>query len=46
MQKFNFFIFLFLLSFSLLSCSDDLNNKGKKGDFSFRKCSSCKISND
>jgi len=41
MQKFNFYFILFLLS-----CADNLNNKGKKGDFSFRKCSSCKISND
>ncbi len=41
MQKFNFYFILFLLS-----CSDNLNNKGKKGDFSFRKYSSCKMSND
>ena len=41
MRKFNFFILL-----SLLSCAYYSNNKGKKGDFSFRKCSNCKISND
>jgi len=41
MQKFNFYFILFLLS-----CADNLNNKGKKGDFSFKKCSSYKISND
>ena len=41
MQKFNFFILL-----SLLSCADYSNNKDKKGDFSFRKYSNYKISND
>jgi len=45
MQKFNFYFILFLFLF-LLSCSNNINNKGKKGDFSFRKCSSCNISND
>ena len=31
MQKFNFYFILFLLS-----CADNLNDKGKKGDFSFK----------
>ena len=41
MRKFNFFILL-----SLLSYADYSNNKGKKGDFSFKKCSNYKISNN
>ena len=43
MRKFNFYFILFLF---LLSCSNNLDHKGKKGDFSFRKCSTCKISDD
>ena len=34
------------LFFSLIflgACSDLQSKKGKKGDFSFRKCTSCKI---
>ena len=27
----------------LLSCNESPNIKGKKGDFSFRKCTNCKV---
>ena len=43
MIKFKYLIILFFLLSILVSCSDDSNKKGKKGDFSFRKCTSCKI---
>ena len=39
-------LILFSLGFSfvfIVSCNDLLVKKGKKGDFTFRKCSSCKI---
>jgi len=42
MQKFKFFIILHFFMLFLLSCNDNINTKGKKGDFSFRKCTSCK----
>ena len=35
-----FFSFIFLVG-----CNDPLLKKSKKGDFSFRKCTSCKITN-
>ncbi len=30
----------------LLSCNNNQNIKGKKGDFSFRKCTNCEILDD
>jgi len=46
MSKYKLFIALPILIFFLFSCSDYSNKKGKKGDFSFRKCTSCKILDD
>ena len=46
MLKFKNFIILLLLLPFLVTCSDYSNKKGKKGDFSFRKCTSCKIADD
>ena len=46
MLKFKFFIILLLFLFSLGSCIDNSNKKGKEGDFTFRKCTSCKILDD
>tara|TARA_Y100001970_G_scaffold275096_1_gene375867 strand:+ start:625 stop:765 length:141 start_codon:yes stop_codon:yes gene_type:complete len=43
MQKFKYFIFLHLFILFLFSFNDNENIKGKKGDFSYRKCFSCKI---
>ena len=38
--------FAIFFSFILLvSCNELPLKKGKKGDFSFRKCTSCKITN-
>ena len=34
---------LFFCLILLISCSDLPIKKGKKGDFTFRKCTSCKI---
>mgnify|MGYP007063836087 CR=1 FL=1 len=46
MQKYKLFIILSLFIFIFTSCSEIIEKKGKKGDFSFRKCTSCKITDD
>ena len=46
MKKFKFLIILHFVIFFLISCNDNNNVKGKKGDFSFRKCTSCKVLDD
>jgi len=46
MQKFKYFIILHFFVLFLLSCNGNQNIKGKKGDFSYRKCTSCKIIDD
>ena len=42
MKIFNAFILYFCLIL-LVACNDIPNKKGNKGDFTFRKCTSCKI---
>jgi len=42
MKKMLNFVILFSFFF-LVGCNDLPLKKGKKGDFSFRKCTSCKI---
>ena len=34
-------IFIILIGFILTTCSDQIEKKGKKGDFLFRKCTKC-----
>ncbi len=34
-------IFIILTGFILTTCSDQIEKKGKKGDFLFRKCTKC-----
>jgi len=34
-------IFLILIVFIFTTCSDQIEKKGKKGDFLFRKCAKC-----
>ena len=46
MQIHKLFIILFFVMFFCLSCSEIVNKKGKKGDFSFRKCTNCNILED
>ena len=41
MRLLKFLTILTLLSLVTISCSKDNYQKGKKGDFLFRKCSSC-----
>ena len=45
-DPFGVLVFEILLNSGSLFNHANLNIKGKKGDFSFRKCSNCKISND
>ena len=43
MNKIIFIIFTFIIYLFIISCSINNNNqKGKEGDFLFRKCSECK----
>ena len=37
-------IFIILIGFVVITCSDQIEKKGKKGDFLFRKCAKCNIS--
>jgi len=34
-------IFIILIGFVVTACSDQIEKKGKKGDFLFRKCTKC-----
>jgi len=40
-QMFKKIIFIILIGFILTTCSDQIEKKGKKGDFLFRKCTKC-----
>ena len=46
MQKYKLLIILSFVIFFFVSCSEIENKKGGKGDFSFRKCTSCNILED
>ena len=46
MQIHKLFIILSFAMFFCVSCSEIINKKGKKGDFSFRKCTNCNILED
>jgi len=34
-------IFIILIGFVVTACSNQIEKKGKKGDFLFRKCTKC-----
>ena len=34
-------IYIILVGFVVIACSDKIEKKGKKGDFLFRKCTKC-----
>ena len=34
-------IFIILIGFVVTTCSNQIEKKGKKGDFIFRKCTKC-----
>jgi hypothetical protein len=34
-------VFIILVGFFVTACSDQVEKKGKKGDFLFRKCAKC-----
>jgi hypothetical protein len=34
-------VFIILVGFFVTACSDQVEKKGKKGDFLFRKCTKC-----
>ena len=38
-------ILIFFAIFLVMGCADTISKKGKKGDFSFRKCTSCDSTN-
>jgi len=35
------FIFIILVGLVVIACSNQIERKGKKGDFLFRKCTKC-----
>ena len=37
----NKIILIFFAIFLVMGCADTISKKGKKGDFYFRKCTSC-----
>ena len=41
----NKIILIFFAIFLVMGCADTISKKGKKGDFSFRKCISCDSKN-
>ena len=41
----NKIILIFVAIFLVMGCTDTISKKGKKGDFSFRKCTSCDSTN-
>ena len=41
----NKIILIFFAIFLVMGCADTISKKGKKGDFSFRKCTSCDSKN-
>ncbi len=41
----NIIILIFFAIFLMMGCADTISKKGKKGDFSFRKCTSCDSTN-
>jgi len=43
-MKTKIFLFFFAI-FLVMGCADAISKKGKKGDFSFRKCTSCGSTN-
>ena len=40
-QVFKKIIFIILVGVVTIACSDQIEKKGKKGDFLFRKCTKC-----
>jgi len=36
-------IFIILIGFVVTACSDQIEKKGKKGNFLFRKCAKCSL---
>jgi hypothetical protein len=40
-QMFKKIVFIILVGFFVTACSDQVEKKGKKGDFLFRKCAKC-----
>jgi len=40
-QVFKKIVFIILVGFVVTACSDQVEKKGKKGDFLFRKCAKC-----
>ncbi len=41
----NKIVLIFFSIFLLISCNELASKKGKKGDFSFRKCTNCNSTN-
>jgi len=41
----NKIILIFFAIFLVMGCADTISKKGKKGDFSFRKCTGCNSTN-
>ena len=41
----NKIIYIFFAIFLVMGCADTISKKGKKGEFSFRKCTSCDSTN-